>query len=165
MGNPFKKKLNRLTGRDNHSAAWKKGQETYFQSVGDRAANEKGLADAMKEYDNVPNTIRSTYIDTARKAGTYGDTDQFRSGLESEVLAGSRGARVGIAGRINALKKALGHTDKFEPEGLGQTQANQTQETIANAPSAPAEDSADSTLTPEQLLAKQRLSKNSVPLG
>ena len=134
MGNPFKKKMNRLMGKSNKSKGWEQGQQKFAQATGDRLANEGQLGAAMKEYEDAPNVVRKTYLDSARKAGTYGDTAEFEQGLQSEVQAGARGARVGIAGRINALKKALGHTDEFKPENFGQTQGNATADTIRNAP-------------------------------
>lgn len=112
-------------GKDS-SAAW--------TDYGNYQARQAELDAAMKEYENVPTTLRAKYLDAAKKAGTYGATDEFNSGLESEVVAGSRGARVGLANRINALKKAMGQEDTFDPEGLGQTQANMTQDQLRNAP-------------------------------
>lgn len=138
MGNIFKKKLNRLMGKNGQrSAGWQAGQVAYGSNEGEKKARTKELEDAMKEYNDVPTTIRKSYTEAAQRAGTYANTPEFGAGLDSEVVAGSRGARVGIAGRINALKKALGHIDEFKPEGLGETQANLTKETLADKPADP----------------------------
>lgn len=141
MGSIFKKKLNRLMGKGNQrSAGWQAGQVAFGQNEGEKKARTKELEDAMKEYNDVPMTIRKQYTEAAQRAGTYANTPEFGAGLDSEVQAGSRGARVGIAGRINALKKALGHTDTFAPEGLGETQGNATKDALTANPAAPAPD-------------------------
>jgi hypothetical protein len=58
-------------------------------SAKDRAAE---LKDVLAERSALPQTIRQNYTDAAKRAGTYSDTDQFKSGLDDEVKYGVRGA-------------------------------------------------------------------------
>lgn len=144
MGNPLKKKLNRLLGKGSpKSKGWEQGQVMYQNNVGETNARNAELDSAMKEYNDVPTSLRKSYTEAAQRAGTYANTPEFASGMDSEVQAGARGARVALASRINALKKALGHTDEFKPEGLGETQGGQTRDALVTNP----EPTADATAT------------------
>src|SRR5689334_16176797 len=65
------------------------------------------LDEAMKAYDLIPQNIKDSYTKTAQTAGTFANTPEFAAGLQSEVDAGVRGARVAEAARINSMRKAL----------------------------------------------------------
>lgn len=136
MGNIFKKIKNIVHPGSKlfMDANEKKDSSGAWKSQGEQDARNAELSAAMKEYNDVPTMLRQNYLDASKRAGTYGNTAEFNSGLESEVVAGSRGARIGLASRINALKKALGHTDEFKPEGYQQTQAAATQATLTDNP-------------------------------
>ena len=149
----------------------KKTNVPYLTGIGETREREASLASAMKEYDEIPGMLRSGYLDTAKRAGTFGATPEFEAGLNSEVEAGARGARVSTAARINSLKKALGHTDVFNPEGVGQTQSNLTEDQLRNAPTsaegadaAPTEGTATPAETSAAPMAANPVSKVSAPL-
>lgn len=80
-----------------------------------KGADEKLLGDLETEYGGIDDVLRKNYMDAAKRAGTYGNTAEFSSGLDSEVKAGSRGARTALAARINALRKSLGMPE-FAPQ-------------------------------------------------
>lgn len=124
-----------------------------------RLANKERQAQldaTMKEYEALPTTINDAYTNSAKTAGTFANTPEFMAGLQSEVDAGVRGARVAEAARINALRKAMDNKfkgsmeyEEFKPEGLGETDANATHEALQNPapaaepePTAPAVDTA-----------------------
>lgn len=98
-------------------------------------AHQADLDAAMKDYEGIEGNIKQQYTDAARRAGTYADTPEFQSGLGSEIQAGVRGARTNAVARINAMRRAMGINEDFNPEGYNQTQANNTAEKLANAPS------------------------------
>ena len=120
--------------KDDEAEARAKQGEQDWQNLGQHNARQAELDAAMKEYEDVPTLIRNKYSEASKKAGTYAATPEFASGMDSEVLAGSRGARVGLAARINALRRAMGNTEEFNPEGYTQTRANETQEHLRNNP-------------------------------
>ncbi len=86
------------------------GTAQQYQGIADNSL----LTSLEKEYADTPNLLRSEYGNRARAAGTYGDTKEFKVGLESDVKAGAKGARFGLTNRINALRKALGK-EEFTP--------------------------------------------------
>lgn len=134
--------------KDDEAEAKKKQGETDWQNLGQNTARQAELDAAMKEYEDVPTLIRGKYSDAAKRAGTYANTPEFASGMESEVTAGARGARVGLAARINALRKAMGNNEEFNPEGYTQTRANETQEALRDNPE---QDTSASNMTPEEV--------------
>ena len=83
---------------------------------GTRVANEQALSSLEGEYAGIPDALRNSYGNAARRAGTWGNTDEFAAGLESEVRGGTRGARTLLHGRINALRSALGREAFVDPE-------------------------------------------------
>lgn len=105
-----------------------------FMNLGSSKAHQQDLDSAMADYQNIPTAIRDQYTAASKKAGTFANTNEFNSGLNSEVNAGVRGARVNAVARINAIKKSLGQAEDFKPEGYDQTQANATQDNLANNP-------------------------------
>ncbi len=105
-----------------------------YEALGTHNAHQADLDAAMKDYEGIPASIRNQYTASAKRAGTYADTGEFNSGLNSEVNAGVRGARVNAVARINSLRKIMGNNEEFKPEGFDQTQANNTQTTLANQP-------------------------------
>lgn len=97
----------------------------YEQSdAGTKAKRTGELGELEKEYDTIPDTLRSQYEHDARRAGTFAETPQFRSGLESEVGAGARGARVANVARQNALRKLLGMPELPSPNGQPKAPVN-----------------------------------------
>lgn len=120
-----------ILGKDKKKTSYTKHDARVIKSE-----REKQLEAAMKEYDAIPGTIHAKYGDVAKQAGTYANTPEFMSGLQSEVDAGARGARVGMVGRINALRKELGMED-FNPDGYAETQAGANQQAIMNMPTPP----------------------------
>jgi len=118
-----------------------------YMNLGQNQAENASLGQAMTDYNNIEPTIRNKYIDAAKKAGTYSDTGEFQNGLNSEVQAGVRGARVDAVGRINALRKQMGNNEEFKPDDFAATQGNATADKLAAAP--PPEDSPASVPPPE----------------
>jgi len=100
-----------------------------------QAQNE--LDNEMAGYDKIPDTLRTAYTQSAQKAGTYGNTPEFQAGLNADVQAGTRGARVAAASRINALRRSLNMTEEFKPENWDATQGNATQDYLRNNPASP----------------------------
>lgn len=125
----------------------KKSNQGYID-FGNQQRAQADLDAAMKDYEGIETNIRDTYTNAAKKAGTYANTSEFNSGLQSEIQAGVRGARANAVARINAMRKAMGNTEEFKPEGYDQTQANATADKLAAAP--PKEDAA-----PEQEIDRE----------
>lgn len=128
-----------------------RGNTQGYVDIGQMNANQAALDAAMKDYGNIETDIRDQYTNAAKKAGTYADTNEFKSGLNSEVQSGVRGARVDAVKRINALRKAMGNNEEFKPEGYDTTQANQTADKLAAAPDK--EESPQSAVSDEPAVA------------
>lgn len=112
----------------------KRGNNDGYIDIGKRDAQNADLASAMEDYGKIETNVRDTYTNAAKKAGTYADTAEFKSGLGSEVQAGVRGARVNAAQRINAMRRAMGNNEEFKPEGVDQTQGNNTADKLMASP-------------------------------
>lgn len=128
-----------------------------------RLANKERQAQldrVMKDYENIPHMINDAYTKSAQQAGTYANTPEFLAGLQSEVEAGARGARVAEAARINALRKDLDNKfkggsmtkgadgwksgyEEFKPDGFDQTQAGATEQALLNPPTPEPEPEAE----------------------
>lgn len=124
-----------------------RGNPQGYTDLGTQQGHQADLDSAMKDYGNIETNVRSSYTDAAKKAGTYANTNEFNSGLNSEVQSGIRGARVNAVARINAMRKAMGNNEEFKPEGFDQTQGNQTADKLAESPVK--EDSAPAPAAPE----------------
>lgn len=89
-----------------------------------RQRDEADLVSLEGEYSGIPDVLRQRYTDMAKQAGTYGDTNEFKAGLESDVRAGARGAQAVMESRINALRQRLGKEampgTSFAPQGGAQ---------------------------------------------
>lgn len=62
----------------------------------------------MKDYGEIEGRMLKSSEDDARRAGTYADTDAFRTSLRGEASARARGLKSESLARINALRKQLG---------------------------------------------------------
>jgi len=116
-----------------------------LQWLGQQAGYRSSLDQEMKDYDKIPTMLRDKYTQFAQRAGTYGNTPEFQAGLNSEVQAGARGARVEAASRINALRRSLGMAEDFNPENYQASQGNATQEALRNSPTTPPTDNGTTT--------------------
>lgn len=95
------------------------------------------LGELERDYQNIPNSLRDKYTAAAQAAGTYGNTDQFKTGLDSEVQAGTRGARLENIGRQNAIRQYLG-MNPLEGEATNTgTMGNATQQALQPGGSLP----------------------------
>lgn len=136
--NPIGRLIKTVEGRGNPQG---------YTDLGNAAAHNQDLDQAMKDYGNIETNVRNSYTDAAKKAGTYANTNEFNSGLNSEIQGGVRGARVEAVSRINALRKAAGNNEEFKPDGYDQTQGNNTANKLAENPVK--EDSAAPQAAPE----------------
>ena len=115
-----------------------------YMNLGAANARNAAINDAMADYGKIEGNIRDSYTNAAKKAGTYANTNEFNSGLNSEIQAGVRGARVDAVNRIHALQRAAGGKEGdagwFNPEGYDQTQGNTTKDKLAQTPPKDAEE-------------------------
>lgn len=107
-----------LGQKDEDKEASEKRQEARAgaYSAASLAELQAQLADSEKEYHGLPSSLLKQYTENARRAGTFANTDEFNTGLQSDVQGGLRGARISQAARINALRTRLGMTP-FDSSG------------------------------------------------
>lgn len=69
---------------------------------------QKDLDDELAAYGKIGEGVRDQLNDTARRAGTFADTDEFKTTVESEAGTVERFQRGAAQSRINELRKRLG---------------------------------------------------------
>jgi hypothetical protein len=109
-----------------------------WQKYYDRLHNQDLLSQEEKDYEKIPDTLKQSYTGAAQRAGTYSDTPQFKSELDSEVQAGTRGARIESVARQNALRTALGMSALSDPSVVDpSTQGAATQQALTTGTGLP----------------------------
>ena len=118
MGNYFKRRIKRYTSGADPAATYLQDQqdakeqaqkaEAYGIEQAQRAAREQELSDLQRDFEKTPELLRTRYTSDAQRAGTYSNTGEFASGLDSEVEAGIPGARASNMARQQALQAELG---------------------------------------------------------
>lgn len=96
------------------------------QDALNRTRDEQELTSLQKDFDAIPDNLRTLYSNAAKKAGTASGTAEFNAGLESEVQQGTRGAQAAMGGRLAALYQRLGRP---MPTGLEQWKPGDAQAT------------------------------------
>ena len=136
------------------SADQAKKNEDYAIQQASLAAKQKELADLQSDWDKMPEVLRNRYTADSQRAGTYSNTGEFASGLNSEIDAGLPGAYATNMSRQNALQKELGltvtpyDTSAAEPPAAAPTTPTtttptSTPQTLGTIPSD--EDNSDTT--------------------
>ena len=145
--------------------------EAYGIAQAARAAQEQELSDLQRDFENTPELLRTRYTSDAQRAGTFSNTGEFASGLDSEVEAGIPGARASNMARQQALQAELGlPVSAYDPSAAepppaavpqavptGQTNALAPQTQMATDPES--DDSLDPT-TGQQKNARQKAIKS-----
>jgi len=114
----LKKKVNRkldfgkaALGQDTSKVKKYKDKAEELAAMIPEVDPQKDLENEMENYRTAEARSRTAAEEDAKRAGTYADTDAFRTSLTGEAGARARGLRSESLTRINALRRQLGMPD------------------------------------------------------